>query len=288
MEKIEPVTLRKITIGQGDLVLFAGPCVLESQDGAMEIARKLQEICKKLGVGYVFKASFDKANRTSITSYRGPGFDKGLEWLATIRDTLDVPVITDIHEPWQAEPVSQVAEILQIPAFLCRQTDLLLAAAATGRPVNIKKAQFLAPHNMGPVVQKLRDAGAKQVMLCERGTSFGYGQLVVDFRGIPIMRSLGCPVVFDATHSVQMPGGQGNTSGGDRRFVPVLARAAASLGIDALFTEVHPNPEVALSDGPNMIPLGHFEPFLRDILAVHNFGWNQGVVSLDFFEEPAP
>ncbi|HOO63596.1 MAG TPA: 3-deoxy-8-phosphooctulonate synthase, partial [Synergistaceae bacterium] len=272
--------------GTGKLTLFAGPCVLESLEGALEIAEELQKICASLGVQYVFKASFDKANRTSLSSYRGPGLEEGLRWLSRIRDTLKAPIITDIHEPWQAEVAAEVASILQIPAFLCRQTDLLVAAARTGRPVNVKKAQFLDPRNMAPVVQKLRDSGASQVMLCERGTSFGYGQLVVDFRSLPLMRSLGCPVVFDATHSVQMPGGKGNSSGGDRRFVPVLARAAASVGMDALFAEVHPDPEKALSDGPNMIPLKHFRPFLEDILEVHTLAWNRGFASLDFFEEP--
>jgi 2-dehydro-3-deoxyphosphooctonate aldolase (KDO 8-P synthase) len=258
--------------------------VLESLAGALEIAEELQKICASLGVNYVFKASFDKANRTSLSSYRGPGLEEGLEWLEHIRNTLKVPVITDIHEPWQAEKVAEVAAILQIPAFLCRQTDLLVAAARTGRPVNVKKAQFLDPRNMAPVVQKLKDSGASQIMLCERGTSFGYGQLVVDFRSLPLMRSLGCPVVFDATHSVQMPGGRGETSGGDRRFVPVLARAAASVGMDALFAEVHPDPEKALSDGPNMIPLGHFRAFLEDVLETHTLAWSRGFASLDFFE----
>lgn len=286
MKSISPIQLddSDITIGTGKLALFAGPCVLESLEGALTIGEELQKVCASLGMSYVFKASFDKANRTSLSSYRGPGLEEGLEWLAHIRDTLNVPVLTDIHEPWQAEKVAEVASILQIPAFLCRQTDLLVAAARTGRPVNVKKAQFLDPRNMAPVVQKLRDSGASRIMLCERGTSFGYGQLVVDFRSLPLMRSLGCPVVFDATHSVQMPGGRGDTSGGDRRFVPALARAAASVGIDALFAEIHPEPEKALSDGPNMIPLEHARAFLEDILELHNFAWNRGFASLDFFE----
>jgi 2-dehydro-3-deoxyphosphooctonate aldolase (KDO 8-P synthase) len=286
MEPLRPITLddSDITIGAGKLALFAGPCVLESLEGALAIGEELQKVCSSLGVSYVFKASFDKANRTSLYSYRGPGLEEGLEWLAHIRDTLKVPVLTDIHEPWQAEKVAEVASILQIPAFLCRQTDLLVAAAQTGRPVNVKKAQFLDPRNMTPVVQKLRDSGASRIMLCERGTSFGYGQLVVDFRSLPLMRSLGCPVVFDVTHSVQMPGGKGDTSGGDRRFVPALARAAASVGMDALFAEIHPEPEKALSDGPNMIPLEHARAFLEDILELHTLAWNRGFASLDFFE----
>jgi 2-dehydro-3-deoxyphosphooctonate aldolase (KDO 8-P synthase) len=286
MEPLRPITLddSHITIGAGKLALFAGPCVLESLEGALKIGEELQKICASLGVSYVFKASFDKANRTSLSSYRGPGLEEGLEWLAHIRDTLKVPVLTDIHEPWQAEKAAEVASILQIPAFLCRQTDLLVAAARTGRPVNVKKAQFLDPRNMAPVVQKLRDSGASRIMLCERGTSFGYGQLVVDFRSLPLMRSLGCPVVFDVTHSVQMPGGKGDTSGGDRRFVPALARAAASVGMDALFAEIHPEPEKALSDGPNMIPLEHARAFLEDILELHTLAWNRGFASLDFFE----
>jgi 2-dehydro-3-deoxyphosphooctonate aldolase (KDO 8-P synthase) len=286
MEPLRPITLddSHITIGAGKLALFAGPCVLESLEGALKIGEELQKICASLGVSYVFKASFDKANRTSLSSYRGPGLEEGLEWLAHIRDTLKVPVLTDIHEPWQAEKAAEVASILQIPAFLCRQTDLLVAAARTGRPVNVKKAQFLDPRNMAPVVQKLQDSGASRIMLCERGTSFGYGQLVVDFRSLPLMRSLGCPVVFDVTHSVQMPGGKGDTSGGDRRFVPALARAAASVGMDALFAEIHPEPEKALSDGPNMIPLEHARAFLEDILELHTLAWNRGFASLDFFE----
>jgi 2-dehydro-3-deoxyphosphooctonate aldolase (KDO 8-P synthase) len=286
MEPLRPITLddSHITIGAGKLALFAGPCVLESLEGALKIGEELQKICASLGVSYVFKASFDKANRTSLSSYRGPGLEEGLRWLAHIRDTLKVPVLTDIHEPWQAEKAAEVASILQIPAFLCRQTDLLVAAARTGRPVNVKKAQFLDPRNMAPVVQKLQDSGASRIMLCERGTSFGYGQLVVDFRSLPLMRSLGCPVVFDVTHSVQMPGGKGDTSGGDRRFVPALARAAASVGMDALFAEIHPEPEKALSDGPNMIPLQHARAFLEDVLALHNLAWNRGFASLDFFE----
>jgi 2-dehydro-3-deoxyphosphooctonate aldolase (KDO 8-P synthase) len=219
-----------------------------------------------LGIGYIFKASFDKANRTSVSSYRGPGLERGLEQLAEIRRYLGVPVLTDIHEPSQAAPAAEVVDVLQIPAFLCRQTDLLVAAARTGRPLNIKKAQFLAPEDMASVAGKCREAGNDNLILCERGSSFGYRNLVVDFRSLPVMRELGYPVMFDATHSVQAPGGLGDASGGDRRFVRPLARAAVAAGIDALFLEVHPDPDRARSDGPNMVPLRSLRPLLEELL----------------------
>lgn len=260
---VKSVPIGDVIVGDGRLTIVAGPCVLESLEMGLEIAGALSRICKELGLGYVFKASFDKANRTSIHSRRGPGLEQGLEWLEEIKKTVSVPVLTDIHEPAQAEPVSRVADVLQIPAFLCRQTDLLVAAARTGRAINVKKAQFLAPEDMRAVLEKCREAGSDRVILCERGASFGYHQLVVDFRSIPIMRSFGCPVMFDATHSVQQPGGKGNSSGGDRRFVPPLTRAALAIGVDALFLEVHPNPDAALSDGPNMVPLDRVGELLR-------------------------
>lgn len=260
----------EVVFGDGRLVLVAGPCVLESREMAMDVAVRVSEICKRLGVPYIFKASFDKANRTSIHSFRGPGLDIGLEWLSGIRDRVGCPVLTDIHLPEQAAKAAKVVDILQIPAFLCRQTDLVVAAAETGRVVNIKKGQFLAPSDMGQAVSKCLEAGNEKVILCERGNSFGYGQLVVDMRSLSIMRSLGYPVMFDATHSVQMPGAQGTSSGGDRRFVPVLARAAAAAGIDALFIETHPDPDSAKSDGPNMVSLDSLEPLLERVLAVHN------------------
>lgn len=258
-----------VVFGDGRLVLAAGPCVLESREMALDIAIRVSEICGRLEIPYIFKASFDKANRTSIHSFRGPGLDTGLEWLSGIKDRVGCPVLTDIHLPEQAAKAAGVVDILQIPAFLCRQTDLLVAAAETGRVVNIKKGQFLAPFDMGQAVSKCLEAGNEKVILCERGSTFGYGQLVVDMRSLAIMRSLGYPVMFDATHSVQMPGAQGTSSGGDRRFVPVLARAAAAAGIDALFVETHPDPDSAKSDGPNMVALDSLEPLLERVLAVH-------------------
>jgi 2-dehydro-3-deoxyphosphooctonate aldolase (KDO 8-P synthase) len=229
--------------------------MLESRELGEQVAVVLKAECEARGFDYIFKASFDKANRTSIRSERGPGLEKGLEWMSSIRRCAGVRVMTDIHEPWQANPSAEAADMLQIPAFLCRQTDLLAAAAKTGKPINVKKAQFLAPEDMASVVEKCRESGASEIFLCERGTSFGYHRLVVDFRSILVMRGLGCPIMFDATHSVQSPGGLGATTGGDRRFVLPLARAALAIGIDALFMEVHPDPENAKSDGPNMVPL---------------------------------
>jgi 2-dehydro-3-deoxyphosphooctonate aldolase (KDO 8-P synthase) len=229
--------------------------MLESPDMGLRVAGVMRDECERRGLGYIFKASFDKANRSSIHSERGPGLETGLKWLDRIKKDAGVPVLTDIHESHQAKPVSEVADMLQIPAFLCRQTDLLAAAARTGKPLNVKKAQFLAPEDMASVVEKCREAGARNVILCERGTAFGYHRLVVDFRSLVLMRRLGCPVMFDATHSVQAPGGMGASSGGDRRFVLPLARAALAIGVDAIFMEVHPDPENAKSDGPNMVPL---------------------------------
>lgn len=251
------------------LTLLGGPCVIESEDFTLKMAEEIRKVCERLNISFIFKSSFDKANRTSINSFRGQSLEKGLEILQKVKDKIGVPVITDIHESNQAAPVAQVADVLQIPAFLCRQTDLLLAAAATGKAINVKKGQFLAPWDMKNVVKKLEAAGAKNILLTERGTSFGYNTLVVDFRSFPQMRELGYPVVFDATHSVQMPGGQGNKSGGQREFVPYLARAAAAVGIDALFMEVHENPDMAPSDGPNMVPLAQLETVLKGIVRVH-------------------
>ncbi len=255
MENIKRIKLRDFEIGGDNLTILAGPCAIESKEILDETAAGLKEITKELGINFVFKSSFDKANRSSITSFRGPGMEKGLEMLQDIKDKYDLPIVTDIHTPDQAEPVARVADILQIPAFLCRQTDLLVAAAKTGKIVNIKKGQFLAPEQMGSLVKKIEDAGNSNIMLTDRGTSFGYNNLVVDFRGVPIMQSFGYPVVFDATHSVQLPGAQGNCSGGDRRFVPVLAKAAMAVGANVLFFEIHPDPDKALCDGPNMVAL---------------------------------
>jgi 2-dehydro-3-deoxyphosphooctonate aldolase (KDO 8-P synthase) len=260
------------TLAIGDnqpLALIGGPCVIESEDFTLKMAAEIRKVCDRLNISFIFKSSFDKANRTDVSSFRGQKLDEGLRILQRVKDEIGVPVLTDVHESDQAAPVAEVVDILQIPAFLCRQTDLLLAAAATGRTVNIKKGQFLAPWDMKNVVKKLEAGGAKNnILLTERGTSFGYNTLVVDFRSLPQLRELGYPVVFDATHSVQMPGGKGQTSGGQREFVPCLARAATAIGVDALFMEIHENPEVALSDGPNMVPLHELENILRQILAI--------------------
>lgn len=259
MNNIKKIRLRDFEIGGDKLTILAGPCAIESQEILEETASKLKEITQKLDINFVFKSSFDKANRSSITSYRGPGMEKGLEMLSEIKSKYDLPIVTDIHTPDQAEPVSEVADILQIPAFLCRQTDLLVAAAKTGKIVNIKKGQFLSPEQMTPLVKKVEQSGNTNILLTDRGTSFGYNNLVVDFRGIPIMQSTGYPVVFDATHSVQLPGANGCSSGGDRRFVPLLAKSAMAAGADVLFFEIHPNPEKALCDGDNMVPLSKAE-----------------------------
>ena len=270
------VKVGNFMIGEGEpLALLAGPCVLEGMDRCLLIGRTIKEICQRLGINYVFKASFDKANRSSFHSFRGPGLEKGLEMLRGIKDELGVPVVTDIHETYQAAPAAEVADILQIPAFLCRQTDLLHAAAQTGRVVNVKKGQFLAPEDMRNVVDKLHESGCDQMMLTERGASFGYHNLVVDMRSLPIMRSFGYPVVFDGTHSVQLPGGNGTTSAGNREYVEYLVRAAAGVGIDALFLEVHDNPEEALSDGANMVYLDKLESLLKDALAIHKYVHHQ-------------
>ncbi|EPR42194.1 2-dehydro-3-deoxyphosphooctonate aldolase [Desulfovibrio sp. X2] len=248
--------------------VIAGPCVLESRSLVLEASAAVAEAAARLGLRVIFKSSFDKANRTSVKSYRGPGMKQGLEWLAEARETSGLPVITDIHLPEQAAPVAEVADVLQIPAFLCRQTDLLVAAAATGKVVNVKKGQFLAPWDMRNAVGKLREAGTERIWLTERGASFGYNNLVVDFRSIPIMKAFGHPVVFDATHSVQLPGGQGQCSGGQREHVPTLARAAVAAGAGGVFLEVHPNPDKALCDGPNSWPLDKLLPLLTDLLAI--------------------
>ena len=260
----------RIGPGQG-LTLLAGPCVAESLELCMKVAGSVMQCCLDLGIHYVFKASFDKANRTSVDSFRGPGLERGLEILQTIKDEFGCPVVTDVHEAWQCAKVAEVADIVQIPAFLCRQTDLLLAAGATGKVVNVKKAQFLSAEDMACVVEKIHSTGNDKVLLTERGTSFGYHNLVVDYRGLVIMRSLGCPVVFDGTHSVQRPGGNGRSSGGNREFVAPLCRAAAAVGIDALFLETHPNPEEALSDGPNSIPLHQLKELLKSVKDIYDY-----------------
>ena len=258
-----------VTIGPDKpLTLLAGPCVLESEEICNQIAGTIQEICADLGVQYIFKASFDKANRTSVTSFRGPGLDKGLEKLQAIKDKFNVPVVSDIHEEGQVAKASTVIDYLQIPAFLCRQTDLLIAAGESGKAVNVKKGQFLAPGDMLSVRDKLYSTGNKKISLCERGTTFGYNNLVVDMRGLQIMRDLGCPVVFDATHSVQLPGGQGSKSGGQPEFIPTLSKAAVAAGIDGIFMEVHPEPSKALSDGANSLPLNKIREVLTDLVKI--------------------
>ncbi len=262
-----PVQVGSLKVGGGGpLVILAGPCVLEDLDHALRHAEAIGEVCDRLSLPFVFKASFDKANRTSLDAYRGPGMQRGLEWLAKVRERTGRPVVTDIHEPSQAAPVAEVADLLQIPAFLCRQTDLLVAAAQTGKPVNIKKGQFLSPGDMRHPLRKVVDSGNSQVLLTERGTSFGYNRLVVDFTGLVEMRAWGTPLVFDATHSVQRPGGAGGSTSGDRSMVPPLARAAVAVGVDALFLEVHEDPDKAPSDGPNMLRLADLEDLLADLL----------------------
>lgn len=250
--------------------LIAGPCVIESEENVMLIAKTIKEIAERLDLDYYFKASFDKANRTSISSYRGPGIEEGLRILLKVKDIYGLKICTDIHEPWQAEKAAEVADILQIPAFLCRQTDLLVAAAKTGKLINVKKAQFLAPWDMGNVVRKLEESGNNNIMLCERGSTFGYNTLVVDMTGILEMKKFGYPVVMDATHSVQKPGGKGTATGGNREYVEPLAKAAIAVGADALFFEVHPDPNNALSDGPNMVKLDEFEGMLERVIKVYD------------------
>lgn len=264
------VQVGDFSIGNGQpLALLAGPCVLEGLERCLLIGRTVREITGRLGMPYIFKASFDKANRSSFNGFRGPGLEKGLEMLKVIKEELHVPIVTDVHTEEQIGPVSRVADVIQIPAFLCRQTDLLYAAAQSGCVVNVKKGQFMAPGDMRNVVDKLHEGGCSQILLTERGATFGYNNLVVDMRTFPIMRSFGYPVVFDGTHSVQLPGGAGTCSAGNREFVPNLVRAAVGAGVDALFMEVHDNPEEALCDGPNMVYLDKLEDLLKDAIAIH-------------------
>jgi len=251
-----------------ELFFILGPCVLEGLESALKIAREIAFISHELEIPVVFKSSFDKANRTSVKSFRGPGLKQGLEWLAIIREKTGLPVITDIHSPDQAEAAAQVADVIQIPAFLCRQTDILLAAAGTGKIINVKKGQFLAPWDMGQVVTKIKSAENRKIWLTERGSTFGYNNLVVDFRSFSVMKEFGCPVIFDATHSVQIPGGKKVCSGGQREFVPLLARASVAAGADGVFMEVHPEPDQALCDGPNSWPLDKLRPLLKKLLDI--------------------
>jgi len=267
--------------------LIAGPCVIESRQMAFDTAGQLKEIASALGIPFIYKSSFDKANRSSGTSYRGPGMDEGLQILADVRAQLNVPVLTDVHDKDQVKAVAAVVDVLQTPAFLCRQTDFIEACAASGKPVNIKKGQFLAPHDMVQVVNKARHAArqagvAEDIMVCERGVSFGYNNLVSDMRSLAIMRETACPVVFDATHSVQLPGGQGTSSGGQREFVPVLARAAVAAGIAGLFMETHPDPSKALSDGPNAVPLGQMKDLLTTLVELDRVVKRHGFLESHF------
>ncbi len=261
------VTVGKARFGNAQpLALIAGPCALESRAHAFEMASALKEMAGRLGVGLVYKTSFDKANRTSAKSARGVGFDNALSIFAELREKLGIPLLSDVHEPDQCAPVADVVDVLQIPAFLCRQTDLLVAAARTGRAVNVKKGQFLAPWDMANVVEKITGAGNRNVLVTERGVSFGYNTLVSDMRALPVLAKTGAPVIFDATHSVQQPGGQGTSSGGERQFVPVLARAAVAVGVAGVFIETHQDPDHAPSDGPNMIPLKDMEPLVKRLM----------------------
>jgi 2-dehydro-3-deoxyphosphooctonate aldolase (KDO 8-P synthase) len=264
---------------QQSLFLIAGPCVIESQQMALDTAGRLQEICNELKLPFIYKSSYDKANRSSGKSFRGFGLDAGLKILGEVKAQLGVPVLTDVHGIDEIEPVAAVVDVLQTPAFLCRQTDFIQAVASAGKPVNIKKGQFLSPWDMKNVVDKARDAsGQDNIMVCERGASFGYNNLVSDMRSLAVMRDTGCPVVFDATHSVQLPGGQGTASGGQREFVPVLARAAVAAGISGLFMETHPDPSKALSDGPNAFPLGHLKALLQTLMALDETVKRQGLI----------
>ena len=264
LDRTREVKVGNFTIGgKQRFTLIAGPCAIENEEMSIDVARKIKEICDKLGINYIFKSSFDKANRSSIHSFRGVGMEEGLRILKKVKDEVGVPVITDVHESWQCEKVAEVVDMLQIPAFLCRQTDLIVAAGKTGLPVNVKKGQFLAPWDMKNVVTKMDEIGNPNVLLCERGNIFGYNNFVVDMRGLLEMRKLGVPVVFDATHSVQIPGGLSSCSGGNREYVFPLMKASLSIGVDAIFAEVHPEPEKAPCDGPNMLYLDDLEEVLK-------------------------
>ncbi|HAM53655.1 MAG TPA: 3-deoxy-8-phosphooctulonate synthase [Nitrospiraceae bacterium] len=269
---IQKITINGADIGEGNQpLIIAGPCVIENEEMTYSIAEKLREICNLLGFSYIFKSSYDKANRSSLSSYRGPGIDKGLRILSDIRNKLRIPVISDVHSIDEVKRASEVLDLLQIPAFLCRQTDLILAASNTGKPVNVKKGQFLAPWDLKNIIDKFTSTGNHKLLITERGTSFGYNNLIVDFRAFPLMRSYGYPVIFDVTHSLQLPGGQGICSGGQREFAEPLARAAVAVGIDGLFLEVHPEPEKALCDGPNMMRLEDLAKMLKTIKDLHEF-----------------
>ena len=263
------VHISDFVIGKGDLVMIAGPCVIENADVTLAIAKTLKEYALELNLPLIFKASYDKANRTSVNSFRGPGLTQGLEILARVKAEVGLPVLSDVHQVSDVAIAAEVLDVLQIPAFLCRQTDLLVATGQTGKPVNIKKGQFMAPWDMGQAVGKVVSTGNRRVLLTERGAMYGYNNLVMDFRSLAIMRGLGCPVVLDVTHSVQLPGGQESCSGGQREYIPLLARAGVAAGVDALFMEVHPDPDCALCDGPNSLPLAEILPLWRKLTALH-------------------
>jgi 2-dehydro-3-deoxyphosphooctonate aldolase (KDO 8-P synthase) len=269
MQSVKSFHIGNVEAGGGDLFLIAGPCVVENEAHAMKMAGAISAITRRLQIPYIFKASFDKANRTSANSYRGPGMDEGLRVLAKIKNEFGLPVLTDIHEVSQVQAVAEVADVLQIPAFLSRQTDLISEAARSGRAVNIKKGQFLAPHDMKNAIEKVTSQNNEHVFITERGASFGYNTLIVDFRGFPIMRSFGYPLVYDVTHSLQRPGGLGNASGGDSQYIEYMARAGVACGVDGIFMEVHDNPAAALSDGPNSLPLERLAPLLEKLQAIH-------------------
>ncbi len=265
------VRVGRIRIGKGNpLALIAGPCVIESEEITLTTAKKLKEICDRLGISLIFKSSYDKANRTSGSSFRGPGMDQGLKMLSDVKKKFSIPVMSDVHSVDEVRPASEVLDALQIPAFLCRQTDLILSSSRTGKPVNIKKGQFLAPWDVKNIIEKFTSTGNQKLLITERGTSFGYHNLIVDFRGFPVIRSFGYPLLFDATHSLQLPGGQGSSSGGQREFASPLARAAVATGVDGLFIEVHPDPAQALSDASTMVPLQEIEGLLQQTKALHD------------------
>jgi 2-dehydro-3-deoxyphosphooctonate aldolase (KDO 8-P synthase) len=276
MESAGKIKVADFWVGGGELVMIAGPCVIEDAELTLDIARTLKRYALELDLPLIFKASYDKANRTSLESFRGPGLEAGLEILARVKEEVGLPVLSDVHQVSDVAPAAAVLDVLQIPAFLCRQTDLVVAAAATGKPLNIKKGQFMAPWDMGPVLQKTRATGNSQIMLTERGGTFGYNNLVVDFRSLAIMRGLGCPVILDVTHSVQLPGGQGTCSGGQREFVPLLARAGVAAGADGIFLEVHPEPERARCDGPNSLAIKNILPLWRLLKGMHLFLKKEG------------
>jgi len=262
-------SVANMKIQKNQLFLIAGPCVIETKNIVFETASVLKEIAENLRIPFIFKASYDKANRSSIKSYRGPGIEKGVEILSEVKETFNIPIISDVHSVIEIKIARDILDVIQIPAFLCRQTDLLIEAGKTGKPVNVKKGQFIAPWDVSNIIEKLKSTGNKQIMITERGTCFGYNNLVVDFRSFPIIRSMGIPVIFDATHSVQLPGGAGTCSSGQKEFIPYLSRAAVACGIDGLFFEVHPQPDKALCDGPNMIPLKEFKNLIESLVEIH-------------------